>query len=100
MDKYDEEIAYLTEYPDRIETHWAEFTPLFEFVPSGKKMGYGCLTMIAKREAGSRWPHITRGIRNDGIPHCVGDIMVEHLPNFARWQRRIDKLRQNACEGI
>lgn len=103
MDKYDEQIAELTANPGLIEAHWSKGIGLFQFAsPYGK--GYaldcGCLTMIrssCKRYVidtdGNHLDDLSDEIRRDTrIPTDPDDITPAHLPVFAEWQRKLDKL--------
>lgn len=99
-DKYDEEIAYLTEYPGEIKIHWSEYEPLFAIVaPKGEGLRRlpcgeccGCLTQIRSRQCVAWTEVLTKAIRaDDRIPDDPDDITPAHLPIFAEWQRRIDR---------
>ena len=105
LDKYDKAIEYLTENPAEIVDVWeAPFAYkegcLFQFAsPTGFTFcNAGCLTMI--REGGyDVWsenkslPKITKQIHEDErLPVCGTFIKVEHLPVFAEWQRKLDKI--------
>lgn len=86
-DKYDLEIAKLTEHPELIKQYWGRCRPLFQFC------GSGCLTQIRRGGNWSYTAELTAAIRADErIPKDVADITVADLPVFAEWQRKIDKM--------
>ena len=95
MDKYDQQIAELTENPEKILNHWMQPKGLFAYANDGK--GYvnntGCLTMIRYSSAyNAQTENLTNAIRNDiRIPKDQMQITVDHLPVFAEWQRLLDK---------
>lgn len=100
-DKYDEAIAYFTDYPDDI-FHAYCCPPnhphgcLFAFVtPTGKfedgDRGGGCLVQIVHYNQSACTLELTEAIRaDDRIPDDY-NITVADLPVFAEWQRHIDK---------
>ncbi len=94
-DKYDEEIAKLTELchkqgnNDPIVNHWNQWTPLFQCVGDGN---CGCLTQVKKDYKEAATINLTKAIRADPrIPREPEYITIDDLPVFAEWQRRIDK---------
>lgn len=100
MDKYDEQIAYLTEHPEKIYDSWGSCDGLFEYAstdrsvrrrPDGKVCG--CLTMIRMIDHYHAYTDdLTERIRADErIPDDPDRITVAHLPVFAEWQRILDK---------
>lgn len=105
-DKYDSAVAYLTKHPDKIKDTWAdpydrEGGCLFTFVcpdPDNKdtRNNYGCLTQIRNVYLPyvAFTEELTEAIRaDDRIPQNCGDILVDSLPVFAEWQRKIDQVR-------
>ncbi len=100
MDKYDEQIAELTENPRRIPAAWSRGEGLFQFATCGGKAEgetYGCLTMIRNNvRYTAATPELTEEIRADKrIPINFTEIKPEHLPIFAEWQRRLDREIRN-----
>jgi hypothetical protein len=112
MDKYDEAMDYLTEYPEEIPWAWAgpdihEAGCLFKFMrpyKGNRNELYGCLTMIRNLKKGGPFyvvhvaldDEMTEAIRADErIPTDYSDITVESLPAFAEWQRIADKWRED-----
>jgi hypothetical protein len=114
-DIYDLEIERLTADPGQIRNAWLFGTPLFKFVTldgsnvitsaSGKKLvdfSIGCLITI-RHESGDRAvihpsinDQLTDLIKGDNrIPDVdVTMLSVEHLPLFAAWQRKIDRIKK------
>lgn len=103
LDKYDEAVEYLTQYPEIILGTWKHPHErkggcLFKWVtPSGHaeedKDGNlcGCPAMIRGGYVAIT-KELTNAIRNDTrLPNCGSKVTVEHLPIFAEWQRRIDQ---------
>jgi len=96
-DKYDEAVEYLTKYPDSISHAWKSPTGcdagcLFQFVESRPGL-CGCLSQIRAGRWDAETPQLTAAIRADGrIPVEPEDITVNHLPVFAEWQRKIDRI--------
>ena len=93
MDRYDRQIAELTEHPERIPRQWMCARGLFKMV--GKHNDRGCLTMI-RGDKGTEFTapteELTAAIRKDKrIPTDIKYVKVRHLPIFAEWQRRLDK---------
>lgn len=118
MDKYDEQIAELTEHPTRIKHSWAFGIGLFKVIGTNvrveDKVYYsGCLTMIRNpRQLGDDAPLrfavingipdeiLTREIvADERIPRHPVDITPDDFPVFAEWQRRIDKLQNPQNES-
>lgn len=106
-DIYDEAVEYLTRHPKLIYSAWQcpDGTEtrnvrmahcLFQYVsPTGNKEPYhcGCLTEIKDGIAVAHTLELTKAIHNDKrLPGDECLIRVKHLPLFARWQRRIDKM--------
>lgn len=104
MDKYDREIKKIleSEKPNKtIGEHWSMGTDLFEFVSDNVTKfdgaACGCLTQI-KYDRKSAWKNnkvdekLTAEIREDKRIPKQGGIRAKHLPLFAEWQRKIDKL--------
>ena len=100
-DKYDEEIEYLSERPDMIETHWCNpycrtANGLFGYL-DGRGGTCGCLTLVRQEPdlyaGGHRHlaPLIREIAADTRIPTTPDRITVEDLPVFAEWQRRLDK---------
>jgi hypothetical protein len=102
MDIYDREVARLTASPHLIEWAWSgedvgKVSPLFQFASKDGNPDYtnkiGCLTQI--RDCNSfkaETEELTKLIKADiKIPCDPEQIIVEDLPHFAAWQRRIDK---------
>lgn len=102
MNKYDEQIKYLTERPHAITTHWASGSGLFKMI-APFSVGSGCLTMIRDSPnsckafiKGKVDEKITAEIAADErIPKKYWDIKVEDLPVFKEWQEKID-IMQNS----
>lgn len=108
MDKYDEQIAYLKVFPDRIEEDWNTAAGIFRIVGEDFHDGdrwqlSGCLTQMKRKDGkhtefyaiinGELNLEITEAIQNDPrIPANFSEITVDMLPAFAEWQRKIDKL--------
>jgi hypothetical protein len=109
MDKYDEQIAYLTEHPKEIGDHWMYPSlngPLFKVLKTGISdwdadpwLSPGCLTTIRAigRKAafvkGNVNMKLTEEIRNDErIAKDPINITIESLPIFAYYQRKFDAL--------
>lgn len=106
VDKYDLAIEYYKQNSIRILCDWNRPSSkgpscLFQYVnrsgvsPYGEPFlseGCGCLTQVKSGFCKAATPDLTREIRDDpSLPRFSGDIRVEHLEHFARWQRRIDK---------
>ena len=102
-DAYDKAVAWLTENPLEIEDAWCIGNEhpawiLFGYcTPSrySETHSCGCLTMVR----GVSWrlafedDELTEAIKADErLPRSPGNITPEHLPVFAEWQRRMDKL--------
>lgn len=111
MDKYDLSIQYLTERPGQILDNWkSPFDTnggcLFQFVSTDGHCNskYGCITMIRGKHYQYRntpIKELTEQIVSDTrIPVCPENISVDHLPVFAEWQRRIDKILGRDNEPI
>lgn len=114
MDIYDEAVAYLTEFPERILAAWErpeveDGGALFLYCsPSGTgrdhsvqqgraKKGwiYGCLTQVRTGDYEAWTPELTAAIRADArIPLSPHDITVDSLPAFAEWQRAMKAMRE------
>lgn len=112
MDKYDIAIEELKKNPAEIVNAW-DFPKthpagcLFKKIGEGWDMELrarcGCLTQIKANIDYYAINHdkvdeeITKQIMADErIPASVSDITIDHLPVFAEWQRKIDKL-YNRC---
>lgn len=107
MDKYDEEIEFLTKRPHFIVDHWANARPLFRII-GNTSVNSGCPTMIRKcgmatiLHSGNKLSAFIKGKLNEEITKGImmderlpGDpygIEVKHLPVFAEWQRKVDEL--------
>ena len=102
-DKYTKMVRYLTDHPDEIELAWSDFGDepqhgchaLFQYVTKSgtKEVFCGCLTQIRSGEYAASIPELTEQIRNDTrIPKYSHLIRENHLPVFAEWQRKIDKV--------
>lgn len=98
MDKYDEQIQRLLADPVLLEGEWCDGEGIFALCGDRNKIDYlGCLTMIRRtRDKIDRpWvaatPELTLAIRQDErIPETHKEILPEHFPVFAEWQRKID----------
>jgi hypothetical protein len=108
MDIYDKEIERLTtayaQNPRSIYRSWEEADPLFKIIGCGQSKGIhsGCPTMIRSNKYygafinGILDKELTEAIRSDeNIPKRKENVRPEHLPTFAKWQRRIDLLQNN-----
>jgi len=105
-DKYDEEVAYLTEFSGYIHHAWNAANPLFGFVSmtgdewTGDQQ-CGCLTQIRVGDKEAWLPELTKEIRADErIPTDAHDITVEDLPVFAEWQRKLDEIREERATKV
>lgn len=109
MDRYQQDVEYLTKNPRHIYSAWASGgedychpTPgssLFRFAYNRRHRNEvhgvpGCLTML-RNGMGDRvaqTEELTRAIASDTrLPKLVREITIDHLPIFAGWQRRIDQ---------
>ncbi len=97
---YDEQIAYLTENPDKISDQWMKGIGLFRIL--GPYNGFsGCLTTIRHSKGsdnvyinGKPDEMLAKEIAADErLPMTDTDITIESLPVFKEWQERIDKLQ-------
>ncbi len=98
MDKYDEQIEYLTQNPHVIPQQWAAAIGIFKWI--GGDSYSGCLTFIRKYNDkrafinGKYNAEITDAIRADErIPDDSWGLRPEDLPVFAEWHRKIDALQ-------
>jgi hypothetical protein len=96
-DEYDEQIAYLTEHPEKIAIDWSNGKELFEFLGNGLSVHGGCLTMIKRR--GGKYvcdvPELTERIKaDDRIPESVTAITPASLPVLAEYQREYRRLKE------
>lgn len=101
-DIYDQEIATLTKYPERIYDHWNGTSPLFSkagrpgVYQDKNNLSIGCLTQIKITKDSSyiyvsEVPSFTEEIyADDRIPGDAKKISLEMLPVFADYQRRLD----------
>lgn len=90
-DKYDKQIAYLTEHPEKIFLYWVGGKGLFAFAGPISDPTIGCLTMIRGSGDVALTPELTKAIQSDErIPYGEEGITIESLPVFAEWQRRLD----------
>lgn len=102
MDKYDKQIARLTKQPEIILSEWTRGQDLFKVVGDITDLYSGCLTMIRgsnfHRKAyvkGIIDEKLTEEIRADErLPKSGRNVRLTHLPIFAEWQRRIDKMNE------
>jgi len=105
MDKYDEQIAYLTNNPNQINKLWDKAEGLFKILGKNSNLRRaGCLTMIKPDEnravpyypldeKGNILVELNKEIINDsGIPNDPFLITIEKLPKFAYYQRKYDAL--------
>lgn len=106
-DIYAKEVKRLTQNPDDIDRSWRFAEPLFKFAnltgESDRHSNCGCLTMI-KQYNGIRFkvnidPSVNSKLqeelmKDNNIPNAKSEIQVKHLKHFARWQRKLDKLRK------
>lgn len=102
---YDEQIAYLTKNPARIENYWCAGIGLFKIINTTPKFigNAGCLTTIRAYPGVNKAyvngivdEQLTQEIADDDrIPKRSEDIKIEHLTIFKEWQERIDKLQTN-----
>ncbi len=76
----------MADNPMAIAESWSNAELLFSFC------GTGCLTIIKGNKDYEAYTHeLTKAIHaDDRIPKNFADIMVEDLPVFAEWQRKID----------
>lgn len=98
MDIYDEEIKRLSKDPDKIYSAWLygdDHSPLFDAAGPvrGPSAGYGCLTQVKGGTHKAASKCLTAAIQADTrIPEDVNKIKLKHLPVFAEWQRKLDKM--------
>lgn len=94
-DEYDEQIAYLTEHPEKIASEWGDGKGLFAYLGSGG-YPYGCLTMIKRhRDRTCDVPKLAERIRADKrVPDSLNMITPASLPVFAEYQREYRRLKE------
>jgi len=110
MDKYDEQIAYLTEHPEDIRKAWCKnnghlelFKTLGDDIDRFGNIDAGCVSQIkgySYTSAGcgvfinGRFDEeFTKEIFNDPtVPEDVDFVTIESLPRFAYYQRKYDAL--------
>lgn len=101
MDFYDTEIERITRSSKPLNEFWLETSdrqarsPLFAYVTPDRRCSLegGCLTQIKAGLTGACTPALARAIRKDQrLPKSGFLIELKHLPVFAQWQRRIDKM--------
>lgn len=98
MDIYDKEVKRLSKNPDEIYCAWTYgpgHSPLFDAASSKRYTSVnscGCLIQVKMGFRASS-KRLTEAIRADArIPEDVTEIKPEHLPVFAEWQRKLDKM--------
>lgn len=101
MYDYKEQAEYLTVFPKKIYSHWADGIGMFKLIGKRGDGISGCLTMI--RLDPSEWKakingeideNLTKEIAEDKrLPANVDSIEPKHFPVFIEWQERIDKLQ-------
>jgi hypothetical protein len=102
-DIYDEQIERLTANPREIFSEWFDAIGLFKKTGGSNDLNSGCLTQI--RHTYLQYSAVIKGRvdillteairKDDRLPTSSSDIKVEHLPVFAEWQRKIDKLQNS-----
>lgn len=104
MNKYDQQIAKLTENPNEIFSDWRYGVGLFNFLGRHtEEFNSGCLTQIrSDKEShkviinGEVNEELTNKIHNDErIPYHAETITVKDLPVFKEYQELFDKLDPN-----
>ena len=100
-DVYDREVERLTKAEERrpgaIMGAWqfgSEHSPLFDSCATKRKSGEcGCLTTVRGLWCPAETRALTKAICADKrIPDDEEKVTPAHLPIFAEWQRKIDKL--------
>jgi len=93
-DVYDEQIAYLTEHPEKIRGDWYNGKGLFAFLGEGYR--HGCLTLIKDDPLRTcDVPGLAERIRKDDrVPSCANNITPASLPVFAEYQREYRRLKE------
>lgn len=97
MDIYDKEIKRLSKDPDKIYSAWLygdDHSPLFDAAgPRRDGVNCGCLTQVKRGMYLASSKRLTAAIQADArIPSNPHKITPEHLPVFAEWQRKLDKM--------
>ena len=110
-DKYDDEVDYLVEHPERVHEWWRDSKPPFQFcTPSGEwclrvdsNQSCGCPTMVRSGTDVAWNDELTLAIRQDvTLPKDIDEFQCEllaatpevrreRLNVFAKWQRRFDR---------
>ncbi len=100
-DAYDQAVQWLRRRPTKIARSWNLETPariLFGYVNKSRGSTYrgklcGCLTQVKSNQYEAQTKRLTNAIRVDpDVPSDPFDIRPRHLPVFAKWQRKIDKI--------
>ena len=99
MDKYDEDIAYLTEHPEEIQDAWGnacthDHGSLFMWIGETTASGglCGCLTQIRHEGMQACTKELTKLIRADDRIPKNEDVAPDNFYVFAEWQRRVDAM--------
>ena len=97
-DVYAKDVEYLTKHPGKIFDAWTfdyKHSSLFDICAPQRfgSTNHGCLTQVKCGYIKAFNKKLTEAIRNDpGIPGDPDSVKAEHLPRFAYWQRKMDKL--------
>ncbi len=106
LDRYDQEVAYLTAHPEKIRDAWfmleswfmlqgdrKRHSPLFDPIGRDRTVNAcGCITEIRNCSKVAETYELTELIRSDErLPWNAATIHVRHLPMFAELQRLADK---------
>jgi len=101
-DVYTKEVEYFEKHPEEIYQAWtfgSEHSPLFDacgVVRCERSLfsaPYGCLTQVKSTNSEAATPALTKAIQSDKtLPSHPRFIEPKHLPRFAYWQRKIDKM--------